>query len=289
MLTPEDLRQIRRLHVQLGRRVDSPFAGDYRSAFRGRGMEFEEVRPYFPGDDVRHIDWNVTARTDVPHIKEFREERELTLMLVVDVSASMRFGSGGADGRTDKRLQVARIAGALAFAAVRNSDRVGLLSFAGGVEHHLPPRKKRGHAWAILRAAFEDAAGTGPETDLAGALERLGRALHRRTVVCILSDFIAPAAYLRELELLSRRHDGSAFLVTDPLEEALPPVGLIELADAADGARRLIDTSAVRPRAPVAERIAALRRAGARVRHIPTTEDPVLALHQHFQYVGGRR
>ena len=138
MLTPEELRQIRRLHVQLGRRVDSPFTGEYRSAFRGRGMEFEEVRPYIPGDDVRHIDWNVTARANAPFIKEFREERELTLMLVVDVSPSMRFGTGGQDGRTDKRLQVARLAGALAFAAVRNNDRVGLVSFADDIERFLP-------------------------------------------------------------------------------------------------------------------------------------------------------
>ena len=122
MLTPDELKQLKRLHIQAGRRVDSPFAGEYRSAFRGHGMEFEEVRPYVPGDDVRHIDWNVTARTDVPHVKEFREERELCLQLVLDVSASVNFGSGGSDGKTDKRLQIARLAGALAYAAIRNCD-----------------------------------------------------------------------------------------------------------------------------------------------------------------------
>ena len=159
MLTPEELRQIRRLHVQLARRVDSPLAGEYRSAFRGQGMEFEEVRPYLPGDDVRHIDWNVTARANAPFIKEFREERELTLVLVLDVSGSMLFGGGGLDGRTDKRLQVARLAGALAFAAIRNRDRVGLLSFSDGVERYLPPRKSRGHAWAVIQAAFEEVGG----------------------------------------------------------------------------------------------------------------------------------
>ena len=113
MLNAEELRQIRRLHLQASRKVDNPFAGSYRSAFRGRGMEFEEVRPYTPGDDIRHIDWNVTARTGEPFVKEFREERELTLLLVMDVSGSTRFGSGGRDGRTDKRLQIARLAGQL--------------------------------------------------------------------------------------------------------------------------------------------------------------------------------
>jgi len=133
MLTADELRVLRGLHIQAGRKVDSPFAGEYRSAFRGRGMEFEEVRPYVPGDDVRHIDWNVTARTGLPHIKEYREERELTLQLVLDVSGSVGFGGGGIDGRTDKRLQIARVAGALAYAAVRNGDRVGLMSFSDRV------------------------------------------------------------------------------------------------------------------------------------------------------------
>ena len=130
MLTPDELKQIRRLHLQLNRRVDSPFAGQYRSAFRGMGMEFEEVRPYVPGDDVRHIDWNVTARASAPFIKRFREERELTLVIVLDQSASLRVGTGGRDGKTDKRLQQARLAGALAWAAIRNGDRVGMLRFS---------------------------------------------------------------------------------------------------------------------------------------------------------------
>ncbi|MEL6349269.1 MAG: DUF58 domain-containing protein [Myxococcota bacterium] len=289
MLTPEELRQIRRLHVQLGRRVDSPFTGEYRSAFRGRGMEFEEVRPYVPGDDVRHIDWNVTARANAPFIKEFREERELTLMLALDVSASMLFGAGGADGRTDKRLQVARLAGALAFAAIRNNDRVGLMSFSNAVERFLPPRKSRGHAWAVIRAAFEDV-GQGARTDLAGALERLGRSLKRRSVVCVLSDFITPDdRYLRELGALARRHTVNCFLLSDPLEEALPPVGLIELEDAETGARRLVDASAVRPRVAIAERILALRRAGARASIVHTNIDPILTLHRHFQRMERRR
>jgi uncharacterized protein (DUF58 family) len=288
MLTPEELRQIRRLHVQLGRRVDSPFAGEYRSAFRGRGMEFESVRPYIPGDDVRHIDWNVTARTNAPFIKEFREERELTLMLVVDVSPSMLFGTGGQDGRTDKRLQVARLAGALAFAAVRNNDRVGLISFADDIERFLPPRKNRGHAWAVIRAAFGDA-GRGRGTNLASALQRLGQSLRRRTVICVLSDFVAPESYRQELALLARRHTLNTFLISDPLEEKMPAVGLIALEDAETGRVRLIDSRRLAPRQSPEERLRELRRAGARASLIRTTDDPITLLHRHFQRMERRR
>ncbi len=282
MLTPDELRQLRRLHIQAGRRVDSPFGGEYRSAFRGQGMEFEEVRPYVPGDDVRHIDWNVTARTGSPHIKEFREERELTLQLVLDVSGSVGFGSGGVDGRTDKRLQVARVAGALAFAAVRNGDRVGLMTFSDRVERFLPPRKSRGHAWAVLRAAFErDAQGRG--TDLAGALEQLGSTLRRRAVVCVVSDFISDTPYARELAILARRHRVSGFLVHDPLEQAMPSLGLVEVEDAETGHRRLVDAGALRPRQTIQARLKTIRRSGVHVSAITTAEDPFIHLLRHFR------
>jgi len=282
MLTPDELRQLRRLHIQAGRRVDSPFAGEYRSAFRGQGMEFEEVRPYVPGDDVRHIDWNVTARTGLPHIKEFREERELTLQLVLDVSGSVGFGGGGADGRTDKRLQIARVAGALAFAAVRNGDRVGLMTFSDQVERFLPPRKSRGHAWAVLRAAFErDAQGQG--TDISGALEQLGTALRRRAVVCVVSDFLSDTPFLRELAILARRHKVSCFLVHDPLEQALPNLGLIEMEDAETGRRRLVDTSTVRPWTDLESRLREIRKTGAHVTAITTAEDPFIHMLRHFR------
>ena len=282
MLTSDDLLQIRRLQLQLDRKVDSPFAGEYRSAFRGRGMEFEEVRPYVPGDDVRHIDWNVTARTGSPFIKEFREERELTLMVVMDVSGSVRFGSGGRDGRTDKRLQIARLAGALAYAAVRNGDRVGLVAFSDRVEQFLPPRKTRGYAWGVIRAAF----GQLPErraTDVAHALEQTGRFLRRRSVVIVLSDFVSPTPWERPLALLARRHRVNAFVVADPLEAHLPAVGLVELEDAETGKRRLVDSSKLRPFEPLAARVARLRRAGARAESVRTDEDPFLALLRHFR------
>jgi uncharacterized protein (DUF58 family) len=282
MLTTEDLRALRRLHIQAGRRVDSPFAGEYRSAFRGQGMEFEEVRPYVPGDDIRHIDWNVTARTGAPHIKQFREERELTLQLVLDVSGSVGFGGGGADGRTDKRLQTARVAGALAYAAIRNGDRVGLMSFSDEVRRFLPPRKSRGHAWAVLKAAFERE-GEGGGTDIAGALEQIGKALTRRAVVCVVSDFLSDTPFHRQLSILASRHKLSCFLVHDPMEQVFPDVGLITLQDTETGQRRLVDGNALSPASVLESRLAEIRRTGAHVTPISTTEDPFILLLRHFK------
>lgn len=282
MLTAEELRQLRRLHIQAGRRVDSPFAGEYRSAFRGRGMEFEEVRQYVPGDDVRHIDWNVTARTGSPHIKEFREERQLTLQLVLDVSGSVGFGTGGADGRTDKRLQIARMAGALAFAAIRNGDRVGLMTFSDRVERFLPPRRSRGHAWTVLRAAFERGA-EGQGTDLGLALEKLGHFLRRRAVICVLSDFVSEQPFDRELAILSRRHRVNCFLVHDPLEMRLPGLGLVSLEDAETGRRALVDGGQVVGRMALEERVAQLRRTGAHTRAVSTEDDAYMLLMRHFR------
>jgi uncharacterized protein (DUF58 family) len=282
MLTAEELGQIRRLHLQLQRRVDSPFAGQYRSAFRGMGMEFEEVRPYVPGDDVRHIDWNVTARAGAPFIKQFREERELTLILVIDLSGSMRVGSGGRGGGTDKRLQTARIAGALALAAQRNGDHVGMVAFSDDVVQVLAPRRDRGHAWQVLRAAFAPppaARGTG----LTGALERVGALSRRRAVVVVLSDFCAEGPWERPLRLLCGRHHVNAFLVHDPLEESLPAgLGLIELEDAETGARRLVDAAAFGRRRPLDERARDLRRAGAACTPVSTADDPFHLLAMHF-------
>jgi uncharacterized protein (DUF58 family) len=281
MLTPDELKQIRRLHLQLNRRVDSPFAGQYRSAFRGSGMEFEEVRPYVPGDDVRHIDWNVTARASAPFVKQFREERELTLVIVLDQSGSLRVGAGGRDGKTDKRLQQARLAGALAWAAVRNGDRVGMLRFTSEIEEFPPPRKSRGQAWAIVRAAY-DPPPARRGTNLTLALERLGRSLHRRAVICILSDWVADP-WDRALQGLSQRHHTNAFLLHDPLESALPDVGLIELEDAETGAVRLVDAGAITAREPLDARVRRLRRAGAWATAVSTADDPFSALLGHFQ------
>lgn len=287
MLTPEELRQIRRLHVQAGRRVDSLLAGDYRSAFKGSGMEFEEVRSYVPGDDVRRLDWNVTARTGEAFVKEFREERELTLLIVIDVSGSTRFGSGGQDGRTDKRLQIARLAGGMAYAALRSNDRVGLLSFTDRVEHFLPPRKSRGHGWQVIHAAFEHAA-EGHGTDLAAALRMTSGVLRRRSVVMILSDFVAPTPYEQPLRALAARHRVHAMVVHDPLEARMPDVGLVCLRDNETGEFRTVDAGTVVARARMDERLADLRRFGVRATPVSTQEDAFHLLQRHFRSASPR-
>ncbi len=282
MLTPEELRQIRRLHVQAGRRVDSLLAGDYRAAVRGSGMEFEEVRPYVPGDDVRRIDWNVTARASQPYLKEFREERELTLLLVLDVSASTRFGSGGRDGRTDKRLQLARLAGGLAYAALRSHDRVGLLTFSDRVERYVPPRKSRGHAWSVIRAAFEHEH-VGAGTDLAGALATASRVLRRRAAVMVLSDFHADSPWSSALTMLAARHRVHALMVHDPREERFPDVGLVVVRDPETGGEAVLDTRSLAARVSVEERLASLRRCGARASVVSTEDDAFVVLQRHFR------
>lgn len=282
MLTPEELRQIRRLHVQAGRRIDALVAGEYRSAFKGSGMEFEEVRPYSPGDDVRRIDWNVTARSQEPFIKQFREERELTLLLVLDVSGSVRFGSGGRDGRTDKRLQMARVAGGLAYAALRSNDRVGLLAFTDRVERYLPPRKSRGHGWAVIRETFEHT-GQGHRTELNAALQYTHRILRRRAVVVILSDFINPTPIDASLGALSRRHRVHALLFHDPREHALARVGLLHLQDAESGQVALVDAARISVEHRIEDRILALRRLGVSATAVSTDDDAFQSLHQHFR------
>ncbi len=282
MLTADELRQIKRLHVQAGRRVDALLAGDYRSAFKGSGMEFEEVRAYEPGDDVRRIDWNVTARSDEAWVKVFREERELTLLLVIDVSGSVRFGGGGADGRTDKRLQIARLAGGLAYAALRSNDRVGLVAFTDRVERYLPPRKSRGHGWSVVQAAFERHA-EGHQTDLAAALAFASSVMRRRAVVVVLSDFLGPKPFLDQIGALAGRHRVHALLVHDPLEERLPGVGLVTLQDAETGAIVTRDVGSMVATRARAERLAELRRFGVAASAVSTKDDAFLKLQQHFR------
>jgi uncharacterized protein (DUF58 family) len=284
MLTADELKRIRRLQIQTGQRVDSLFAGNYRSAIRGRGMEFEEVRPYIAGDDVRHIDWNVTARAGSPFVKEFREERQLTLVLAMDVSGSVAFGSGGRDGRTDKILQQARIGAALAHAATRNNDQVGLVSFSDRVEAFIPPRRSRGHAWRVVRTAFaRTAASRG--TSLQAVIDFLGRVLKRRAVICFVSDFVDPGPWQGPLASLARRHRLHAFVTHDPREERWPSVGLVRLRDAETGATMLLDTRRPGSGTSVEERLDRLRRAGVHTTAIGTGDDPFARLVEHFQRI----
>lgn len=288
LLTPEELRELRRLHIQAGRRVDALLSGEYRSALRGQGMEFEEVRAYQPGDDVRHIDWNVTARTGEPFIKVFREERQLTVQLVVDVSGSSRVGSGGRDGRTTRRLQQARIAGGLAFASLRNRDQVGLLTFSDRIEQSIRPRRSPSHVWSILRAIFEGTA-TGRGTDLTHAFGWLHQNQRRRATLVLVSDFLDAGTWDLALATLSRRHQVYAICVSDPLDDGLPGLGLVEIEDAETGARRLIDARRLTGNQPLEDRLTRLRRAGARTIHISTDDDPFAVLQQAFSRLAARR
>lgn len=285
-LTPEELREIRRLHLQLGRRADEVLAGDYRSAIRGRGMEFDEVREYHPGDDVRHLDWNVTARTGEPFVKVYREERQLTVLMLVDVSGSTRTGSGGRDGRTDRRRQLARVAGALAFASVRNRDRIGLLTFSDRVEHYLPPRRTRGHVWEILRQIYAGSAQS-PRTDLSVALAFAAQVMNRRGTVVVISDFLDTKDWDRSLGRLASRHSVVAACLTDPLDDHLGDLGLVEIEDAETGQVRCVDAATLRGHQSPTHRLSRLRRQGARALAISTADDPIRALHVGLQGLGG--
>jgi uncharacterized protein (DUF58 family) len=235
VITPELLAQVRKLTIRSRRAVEDVFAGAYRSAFRGKGLEFSEVREYVPGDDVRSIDWNVTARHGHPFVKRFDEERELTVVVALDLSGSLRFGS-----RAKTKRDIAAEAGALvALAASRNRDRVGLLLFTDRVELYLPPSKSRARSLRIVRelVAFEP---RGAGTDLAGALAFLGRVLRRRAVLFVISDWFAEK-FDQPLRLLARRHEIVTVEVEDPLEDSLPPGGLIFARDLETGATRMTD------------------------------------------------
>lgn len=244
------LRQVRRLELRTRRLMDSSFAGEYRSLFKGQGMEFAEVREYQAGDEVRTIDWNVTARMGRPFVKQYVEERELTVMLAVDLSGSSRFGTRP----RFKHEWAVEMAGVLALAAVRNNDRVGLLLFTDRVEHALPPRKGRKHALRLIRDLMM-VEPTGRGTDIAGAGDRLMRMLTHRAVVFFCSDFISPDLE-RPLARLAQRHDVIAVTLEDPAERVLPDVGLARLEDPETGERIEIDTSNPRVRQAFVDRVA---------------------------------
>jgi uncharacterized protein (DUF58 family) len=235
--TREILKKIRRIELHTRRLVDSMFAGSYHSVFKGRGMNFEEVREYTPGDEIRSIDWNVTARMNAPFVKKFTEERELTVMLVVDVSASGDFGSVV----SSKRELAAEVASILAFSAIQNNDKVGLLLFTDEVELFIHPKKGRMHTLRLIREMLYFR----PQhrgTNLTGALEYLNKVVTRRAVVFLISDFL-DEGYSRPLAVTARRHDLIAIPVVDPGEEDLPDVGLVTLEDPETGEQIDVNTS----------------------------------------------
>lgn len=263
------MERVRHIEIRTARLARETFAGQYHSVFKGRGMDFEEVREYVPGDEVRAIDWNVTARTGRPFVKKFREERELTIVLLVDLSASGHFGSVA----QSKRELAAEVASVLAFAAVRNNDKVGLVLFSDEVEQYVPPRKGRSHVLRVVREIlFFDAKRRG--TDVVRALEYANHVLKRRAVVFLLSDFLVPlragageavpgtmTPLRRTLEITSRRHDLVGVVVSDPRETELPDVGRVLLEDAETGEQLAVDTHDPGTRRRFAEAAAARRAA----------------------------
>lgn len=230
------VRRVRDLELLSSRLIRAGFAGDYHSAFHGRGIEFSQVREYMPGDDIRTIDWNVTARSGVPHVKEFIEERDLTVLIAIDVSGSMSFGS--VDWR--KCDLAAELAAVFAFSAVENSDRAGLMLFSDRIETYIPPRRGRAHAQVLVRAAVE-AAMRGPrgDADLEQASRFLERVAVKRAVVLVLSDFL-DLQFERALSRLNRKHDVIALPIFDPREERFPDQGLARVVDAESGEARLV-------------------------------------------------
>jgi uncharacterized protein (DUF58 family) len=237
MIPREILKQVRRVEIATRGLVNNVFSGEYHSVFRGRGMNFAEVREYQYGDDIRAIDWNVTARTGAPFVKVFDEERELTVMLVVDVSASGEFGS-----HTRMKGEVAvEICAVLAFSAIKNNDKVGLIIFSDRIEKFVPPHKGRRHVLRVLRELlYFKPQGRG--TDIAGALEYLARVVRRRAVVFVVSDFLA-TGYERALAVAGRRHDTIVIRMGDPRERELPAVGYLELEDAETGEQLTVNVS----------------------------------------------
>jgi uncharacterized protein (DUF58 family) len=244
-LTREILKKVRQIEVRTSRLVNDGLAGSYQSVFKGRGMNFDEVREYIPGDDIRSIDWNVTARTGVPHIKKFTEERELTIMLLIDISGSGDFGSQ----TSSKREIMAEVGSVLAFSAVRNNDKVGLVLFTDSIELYIPPQKGRGHILRIIREIlyFQP---KGRKTDLKTALDFTNRVIKRKCVAFLISDFCLPGDFevgLKDLQpklqISNRKHDLIAVSVSDPREFNLPDIGWITLEDAESGEQVELNSS----------------------------------------------
>jgi uncharacterized protein (DUF58 family) len=247
---PEILRQVKLLELRTRGLVNSLFTGEYRSVFKGQGMEFSEVREYQPGDEVRSIDWNVTARMRKPYVKRYIEERELTVMLVVDLSGSERFG-------TRKRFKselASELAAVLAMSAIRNNDRVGAVLFTDRIEHVVPPRKGRRHALRLMRdlLAFEP---VGHGTDIAAAVDYAGKMLVHKAIIFLVSDF-QEEELEQPLKLLAQRHDVVAVTVDDPSEHELPDLGLARFVDPESGQTLDVDTSDPAVRARFAEAVA---------------------------------
>lgn len=286
MISPELIRKIKNIHIKTGRIVDSVMAGQYHSAFKGAGIEFEEVREYVPGDEVKSIDWNVTARIGRPYIKRYREERELVIMVLVDMSASGLFGTG----RLLKREAAAEMAAILAFNAIRNSDKVGAILFTGRVEKYIPPKKGSAHVWRVIKETLTHEP-EGSDTDLGEALRFLGRVARKRCVAFLISDFI-DQGFERELRIAGRRHDLIGVLMSDPGDYSLPAGGMVSMRDLETGQQRVMDASdrsAAKEyehlmKLDYVKRLDLLKRTQVDAVEISTHGSPVKPLRRFFRY-----
>lgn len=247
MNTKDLLKKVRKIEIKTRRLSDHVFGGEYHSAFKGRGMTFSEVRQYQFGDDVRNIDWNVTARYSEPFVKVFEEERELTLMLVVDISGSEIFGTQN----QLKKEVITEIAATLAFSATKNNDKIGLMLFSDKIELYIPPKKGRLHVLRIIRELIEFEP-EGHRTDLAGALRYLSNVLNKKAIVFVLSDFIAKD-YQQPLKIASRKHDLTGIRIYDRREEAIPNIGLVQMLDSETGEYLTVNTGSKAVRRNYAE------------------------------------
>ena len=284
MIPKEIFQKIRRVQIRSSQQVNELLSGSWNSAFKGRGIEFEEVRPYQVGDDVRSIDWNVTARNDQPFVKLFREEREMSVMLLVDLSRSVDFGTQS----QSKRELIAEIGATLAMSAIKNNDKVGVTLFSDEIEKAIPPRKGSRHVLRIIRELlFCQAVESG--TSINKAIEHLNRTCKRRNVVFLISDFF-DAGFEPVLNVARRRHDIIPLVVNDPLEKELPNVGLIRLRDSESGDTVLVDTASRKNRSRYAEivkqkesaRTSMFRRLQMEPIHFTTGQDVTEPLRRYF-------
>lgn len=286
MLSPESIKKIKKIHIQSRRQVNTMMAGQYRSVFRGTGMEFEEVRQYTPGDEVKNIDWKVSARMGEPFVKLFREEREMVVMLLVDMSASGRFGT---TGRT-KRDTAAEIASILAFNAIRNNDKVGVVLFTDRVEKYIPPKKGSSHIWRVIKEIYTFRP-LHVTTDISQALRYLGHVNRKRTVSFLISDFL-DQGYEKSMKIASKRHELISVLLSDPKDFELPEKGILLARDFETGESFPIDASDQRSRKRYSEAkrkeyretLETIRRTGVDCIELDTRSEVADALVRYFRF-----
>ncbi len=285
MLSPDLIQTIRRIHITSSRVVDTMMAGHYRSAFKGSGMEFEEVREYVPGDEIRSIDWKVTARMGRPYIKRFREEREQVIMLVVDMSRSGLFGTQA----SNKRETITQLASILAFHAVKNQDKVGVILFTQDIERYIPPKQGAAHVWRVIREILTFTPSY-RGTDMSRALDFLGRVCRKKTITFLISDFQTDVP-IASLKRLHKRHDLIAVPVTDPGDFRLPRAGMLHARDLETGEMVRVDCSHTATRTTFtnrqtkahADRLHTLQRAGIDCMAISTDKPLTDALYRFFR------